>query len=187
MSGVVNQLPALIGVVIGALASFMAGAASERARWRREQSARWDDRRAQAYADYGHAVKNVYVQCMRAAALRTRQTGGDMADYVEALAALSVLTDERTAKWESVLLLGNPQTVAAARTWHRRVWQVERFARGERTDTEQWDALMADVIADRARFYAEARRDLGITSGELPSSGRWDADPISVTPTGLAT
>ncbi|TVY99059.1 hypothetical protein EAS64_42225 [Trebonia kvetii] len=64
---------------------------------------------------------------------------------------------------------------------------LERFARGERTDTEQWDALMADVIADRARFYAEARRDLGITSGQLPSSGRWDADPISVTPTGLAT
>ena len=187
MAGVVQQLPALIGVVVGALASFMAGAASERARWRREQSARWDDRRAQAYADYGYAVKNVYVQSMRVAAMRSRQADGDLADYTEALAALSVLTDERTAKWESVLLLGNPQTVAAARTWHRRVWQVERFARGERTDTEQWDALMTDIMADRARFYAEARRDLGITSGELPSSGRWDADPRSVTPTGVAT
>ena len=187
MSGVVQQLPALIGVAIGALASFLAGAASERARWRREQSARWDDRRAQAYADYGYAVKNVYVQCMRVAALRSGRADGDRTNYTEALGALRVLTDERTAKWESVLLLGNPQTVAAARTWHRRVWQVERFARGERTDTEQWDALMADIMADRARFYAEARRDLGITSGELPSSGRWDADPVPVAPTGLAT
>lgn len=187
MSGIVQQLPALIGVVVGALASFLAGAVGERARWRREQSARWDDRRAQAYADYGYAVKNVYVQCMRVAAMRSKQAGGNQADYEEALTALSELTDERTAKWESVLLLGNPQTVAAARTWHRRVWQVERFARGERTDTEQWDALMADVIADRARFYTEARRDLGITSGELPSSGRWDADPIPVTATGMAT
>jgi hypothetical protein len=187
MSDVAQQLPALIGVVVGALASFMAGAASERARWRREQSARWDDRRAQAYADYGYAVKNVYVQCMRVAAMRRRKAAGERADYAEALAGLSVLTDERTAKWESVLLLGNPQTVAAARAWHRRVWQVERFARGERTDFEQWDALMTDIMADRARFYAEARRDLGITSGELPPSGRWDADPIPVAAAGAPT
>jgi adenylate kinase family enzyme len=177
--------------VIGALASFLAGAASERARWRREQSSRWDDKRAQAYADYGYAVKNVYVQCMRVAAMRSRRADGDLADYDDALAAVRVLTDERTAKWESVLLLGNPRTVAAARTWHRRVWQVERFARGERTDIENWDALMADIMADRARFYAEARRDLGITSGELPSSGRWDADPdagaVPVAPTGMTT
>jgi hypothetical protein len=186
MSGVVQQLPALIGVVVGALASFLAGAASERARWRREHSVRWDDRRAQAYAEYGHAVKNVYVQCMRVAAMRSQRTGGDPVGYAEALAAVSLLTDERAAKWESVLLLGNPRTIAAARTWHRRVWQVERFARGERTDTEQWDALMADVIADRARFYTEARRDLGITSGEIPSSGRWDTDAIPDAPAGVA-
>lgn len=187
MSGVVQQLPALIGVVVGALASFLAGAASERARWRREQSSRWDDRRAQAYAEYAHAVKNVYVQCMRVTAMRGQRAGDDGTAYREAVTGLSVLTDERTAKWEAVLLLGNQQTVAAARTWHRRVWQVERFARGERTDIEQWDTLMADIMADRARFYAEARRDLGISSGELPSSGRWDTDPMTVAPTGMAT
>ena len=187
MSDLVQQLPALIGVVVGALASFLAGAASERARWRREQSARWDDRRAQAYADYAHAVKNVYVQCMRVAAMRGKRADGERAAYEEALAGLSVLTDERTAKWESVLLLGNPRTIAAGRTWHRRVWQVERFARGERTDSEQWDALMADIMADRARFYTEARRDLGITSGEIPSSGRWDTDAIPDAEAGAAT
>jgi hypothetical protein len=65
MSGTGQQLPALIGVVIGALASFLAGAASERTRWRPERSSRWDERRAQAYADYGYAVKNVYVQSTR--------------------------------------------------------------------------------------------------------------------------
>jgi hypothetical protein len=26
---------------------------------------------------------------------------------------------------------------------------MERFARGERTDTDQWDALMEDVVPDR--------------------------------------
>lgn len=129
MSGITQQLPALIGVVVGALASYLAGAASERTRWRRERSARWDERRAQAYADYGYAVKRVYVQCMGIVTMRSQAAGGDRVGYAEALAELGKLTDERTAKWESVLLLGNPETIAAARTWHRRVWQVELFAR----------------------------------------------------------
>jgi hypothetical protein len=180
MSPIIEQLPALIGVIVGALASYLAGAASERARWRREQSARWDEKRAQAYADYGYAVKNVYVQCRRAAELRGDAADGDLAAYQEAIAGLGKLTDERTARWESVLLLGNPETIAAARTWHRRVWQVELFARGERTGVDQWNALREDVNADRARFYAEARRDLGIKSGDLPFGGPWQAEAIAV-------
>lgn len=141
MSGIGQQLPALVGVVIGAGASYLAGAASERTRWRRERSSRWDERRAQAYADYGYAVKNVYVTSTRAAELRQQ---------------------------------GHPDTIAAARTWHRRVWQVERFARGQRTDTGQWDAVHDDINADRDRFYAAARQDLGITTGDVPRSERWE-------------
>ena len=77
MSGIVQQLPALIGVAIGALASYLADALTERTWWRRERFSRWDDRHVQAYADYGHAVKNVYVQCMRADGLRRRRCVGD--------------------------------------------------------------------------------------------------------------
>src|SRR5215469_6127592 len=145
MSGIVVQLPALIGVAIGALASYLAGAAAERTRWRREHSSRWDEKRAQAYADYAYAVKNVYVQCMRAAEIRRQGAGRDVAAYEEALTELSKMTDERTAKWESVLLLGNPETIAAARVWHRGIWQAERFARGERTDEDQWDSVLEDI------------------------------------------
>jgi hypothetical protein len=175
VSAIGQQLPALIGVVIGVLASYLAGAVTERARWRRERSSRWDEKRAQAYAEYGHAIKNVYVQCMRAASIRFRDADGDSADYDEVFAELGRMTDERTAKWESVLLLGNPDTVAAARNWHRRVWQVERFARGERTDMDNWTALLDEIMADRDRFYKAAREDLGIDSGDLPPGGPWEA------------
>lgn len=174
MSGIGQQLPALVGVVIGALASFLAGAASERTRWRRERSSRWDERRAQAYADYGYAVKNVYVTSTRAAELRLGGEEGSAA-YHEALAELGRLKVERTATWESVLLLGHPETIAAARTWHREVWQVERFALGQRTDTGQWDAVHEEINADRGRFYAAARRDLGITTGDIPMGESWEA------------
>jgi hypothetical protein len=177
MSSIMQQLPALIGVVLGAAASYLAGAATERARWRREQSSRWDEKRAQAYSEYGYAVKNVYVQCLRVANSRVRSGRGDPVDYDEALAQLDVLTDERTMKWETVLLLGNPETIAAARTWHRRVWQVELFARGARTDVDEYDNLLQEVIADRTRFYEAARRDLGIMSGAVPVGGPWEPSP----------
>lgn len=175
MSGVTQQLPALIGVIIGASASYLVGAATERARWRREQLSRWDEKRAQAYAEYSHAVKSLYVQSMRIASSRIRSTRNEPMDYDEALANLGKLADERTQRWEMVLLLGNPETITAARTWHRRVWQIEFFARGEHTDAHQYDALQDQVDADRTRFYEAARRDLGISSGEVPGGGRWEA------------
>lgn len=177
MSGITQQLPALVGVVVGAAASYLVGAATERTRWRREQSSRWDDKRAQAYSEYGYAVKNVYVQCLRIANSRMQSGPGESADYEESLAQLGALTDERTAKWETVLLLGSPEAITAARIWHRRVWQVELFARGMRTDIDEYDGVLEAVIADRTRFYEAARCDLGIRSGAVPVGGPWDASP----------
>ena len=162
-----------MGVVIGALGSYLVGSATERARWRREQSSRWDDRRAQAYAEYGYAVKNVYIRCLRLASLRSQEIRGGQSETAEFLSQLSALTAERTAKWELVLLLGDPETIAAARTWHRRIWQVELLARGDTTGLDL-EELVATVNADRERFYAAARRDLGITSGDIPVGGPWE-------------
>jgi hypothetical protein len=170
---VVQPLLALIGVAIGAFGSYLVGSATERVRWRREQSSRWDDRRAQAYAEYGYAVKNVYIQCLRLARLRAEETHVGQAAAPEALSQLGALTAERTAKWELVLLLGDPETIAAARAWHRRIWQVELLARGDITGVGL-EELVAAVNADRACFYTAARHDLGITSGDIPVSGPWE-------------
>jgi hypothetical protein len=43
LANFVQELPVLAGVVVGALASYVAGAAAERTRWHRQQSARWDE------------------------------------------------------------------------------------------------------------------------------------------------
>jgi hypothetical protein len=76
--------------------------------------------------------------------------------------------------------MGNPDTVAAARTWHREVWHLELFARGLRSDNDEWKATMDSVVAARAAFYDAARRDLGI-SGHLPEGGRWEGPtPLGV-------
>ena len=70
MHALLQQLPALVGVVIGALASYLAGAATERARWRRQHAARWDASRMEAYASYALTVKTFILIANRISASR---------------------------------------------------------------------------------------------------------------------
>jgi hypothetical protein len=63
MASLAEQLPALIGVLLGAGATFGATFATDRARWHREQSVRWDVKRADAYAEYAFAVKASHISC----------------------------------------------------------------------------------------------------------------------------
>ena len=172
--GIMASITALIGVIIGALASYLVGSAMERSRWQRQQAARWDEKRAEIYAEYGYSVKNIFDLCKRIAAHRGLETSSEPLDPADGLPELRGLTAERTAKWESVLLLGNPETIAAARAWHRNIWHMEYFARGIVTDNSEWIALLDEVTAARTRFYDAARSDLGITSGQVPPSSRWE-------------
>jgi hypothetical protein len=170
MASFVQQLPALVGVLIGALSTYFVGSAMERSRWERQQSARWDEKRIQAYADYGYALKNEYIACLRVVGYRHGDSRFERIDLDEALTEIRQLSAERTAKWESVLLLGNPQTIAAARTWHEHVWEVELYARGVRSDAARWADLLKEIGIARARFYEAARGDLGIRSGQVAPS-----------------
>ena len=138
--------------------------------------------RAQAYADYGYAVKSVFELCKRLAAYRGLPTRSKSIDPAEALEELGRLATERTAKWESVLLLGNAETIASARVWHRYIWHMELFARGERNDSVEWAALLANVADARTHFYDAARRDLGVGGG-VPMADRWEGPASLVSPT----
>lgn len=57
-------------------------------------------------------------------------------NIADALNDLEHLASERSAKWETVLLLGDPDTVLAARTWQRLIGDMRRFVRDNRTDVE---------------------------------------------------
>lgn len=57
MHAVLQQVPALIGVLVGAFTSYVVAAAGESARWRRTQSVRWDETRLRTYLEYSSAVK----------------------------------------------------------------------------------------------------------------------------------
>lgn len=167
-----QQLPALIGVLVGSLATFTATSVAERSRWRRTQSVRWDDKRLAAYAEYAHAVKKVISIAVRLAAHHGIHQDLDVLAPDEGLPALALAEEERTMKWETILLLGTDRTVIAARAWHDSVFRLQRIASGVDVDSNWADAVGA-VSRARRGFYEAAKADIGITVGDAPESYEW--------------
>jgi hypothetical protein len=169
MSTILQQLPALLGVILGATGSYLITALNERSRWRREKDARWDTHRMQTYAAYGHAVKAVTLLATRAAAQRGIGELVETLPLDEALEKLSDAEANRATQWEHVLLLGDLETIAAARKWHEIAWTMTRFARGQESGQQSWAQAMNDVNDARAAFYRAARTDLGV-AGHPPAT-----------------
>lgn len=166
----VQQLPALLGLGVGALATYGATAFGERARWKRDRLFRWDNERLRVYTDYGDAVKKVFHISARLAAARGFPHLAEPLEPTQA--AIDVLSEAKTDRsraWEAVLLLGDPATVAAARAWHEAAWRVSWYARGRFADPDQWEPTVTDSARAREAFYERARRDLGVGGGAVPT------------------
>lgn len=163
MASLLDQLPALLGVVVGAAGSFVATSLTERARWRRQLDSRWDEERRKAYSEYALAVKSLIQQCGRLATTRgiesSRFTKVDLDDGMGEFLRLSA---DRAVKWEAVLLLGDAATIAAGREWHTIVFKLDKFAQGFESDPDQWSTEYMAAGDARDRFYECARRDLEI-------------------------
>jgi hypothetical protein len=171
LGAVLQQLPALLGVVVGVAATFLLTTFGERVRWRRDQRVRWDAARLDAYVKYGNSVKQVahVASCMASA--RGLPHSSEPVPLDQGQRDLAAATAERTTRWESVLLLGDPEVVAAARAWHQMLWLLEFYARGLLKDREGWVSALLEFEQTRNAFYRAARRDLGV-DGTL-SAATW--------------
>jgi hypothetical protein len=134
---------------------------------------RWDDRRVEAYAAYAQSVKQMIKIAGRIAS--GKGLGGDdepLAPTAKNLELLASAEAERGKYWETVLLLGHSQTVAAGRGWHERAWRLEAYARGLLAgDETDWRAAVSAADDARQTFYEAARVDLGVRGGALPGAG----------------
>ncbi|WP_119293247.1 hypothetical protein [Streptomyces sp. YIM 130001] len=174
MSALIQQLPALLGVVIGALGSYMVVMLGDDARFRREQASRREDRRLAAYSEFARSLRASVSVMFRAAA----QLGSDPHPHPlpleEAAARLGEAAEARDLAWESVLLFGAAEVVEAAREWAVAVAEMEQAMRTEAHDREGWKALVEKQRVGREGFYAAARRDVSLPAGH---SGRWQTRP----------
>ncbi|WP_030568087.1 hypothetical protein [Streptomyces aureocirculatus] len=171
MSEFLSQLPALIGVVIGAMGSYVAVMRGERIRFRRERESRWEERRLAVYSDYARVLKRNVTLTYRIAAHQGNDPHPHPLSAAEAEPLLTEAADARDPAGEALLLLGAAAVVEQAREWVVVVIAMERFLRAGTRDPDAWTALLARQRAARAGYYAAVRDDLGLPPGH---SGRWE-------------
>jgi hypothetical protein len=181
MDAFLQQLPALLGVAVGAAATYIAAVAMERSRWRRQLAVRWDDRRLAAYVDYANALKKALAIAVGLAGQRGLHAGEVSAETYTDL-DLSQAEERRTLAWEAVLMLGSEDVVLAARTWHDCYFRLQRLALGQLG--ENWREAVDAAAVGRRLFYQAARADLGLPPSRRPETfewqfNKWTSQPVT--------
>ncbi|MFD7137087.1 hypothetical protein [Streptomyces sp. NPDC059894] len=174
MSAFLQQLPALIGVVIGALGSYLALVRSDRERFRRERTARWEERRLAVYADYARTLKKSVSLTYRVAAHLGNDPHPHPMSPAEAEPLMAEATQARDPSGEALIMLGSREVVERARVWVTTVMEMERFLREGTHDPRAWQALLERQRAGREGYYAAVRDDLELPPGH---SARWPLPP----------
>ena len=164
------QLITLLGVTVGALASFATTRLVDRSRWQREEALRWDTKRLESYGEFASALREFITIGYRITAGLGLPASAQPLDTTTGLPALATAGGELSVKWEQVLMLGAPSVITAAHEWRNGAMCLEKFALGLRKDAAEFEyaETIQDIRAAQIRFYSAVRADLGITSGEIP-------------------
>jgi hypothetical protein len=170
MGNFLNQLPAIFGVIVGSLGTLLVTSFTERARWSRDQAVRWDARRLDAYVTYAATVKEIHSIALRIAAPYRPHSQAWPIDRGQGLELLAEANAQRTKAWEALLLLGDEDTVTAARAWQDAVWVEQRLCSSNSIDVMKWQSAVEAVDQARDRFYLVARKNLSVYSGSVTQS-----------------
>jgi hypothetical protein len=170
MGNFLNQLPAILGVLVGALGTLLVTSLTDRARWRRDQAVRWDTRRLDAYVAYAATVKEIHALALRVSAPYRRYSKSRPIDREQGLELLAEANARRTKAWEAMLLLGDEITVTAARAWQDAVGAEENLCSGDSIDETEWQSAVEAVDQARDLFYLAARESLGVHGGSVAQS-----------------
>jgi hypothetical protein len=165
-----NQLPAIIGVIVGALGTLLVTSWIDKARWKRDQAVRWDMRRLDAYVAYAATVKEIHALALRISAANRRYSRSWLIAREQGMELLTEANDRRTQAWEAMLLLGDAVTVTAARAWQDAVNVEQRLCGGSPIDEAEWQSTVEAVDRSRDLFYLAARESLGVLGGSVAQS-----------------
>ncbi|XVV08286.1 hypothetical protein ACQP2X_25920 [Actinoplanes sp. CA-131856] len=184
MDAIFDQLPAMIGVLVGSVATFLGTSAVGRAQWRRERQARWTTMQLAAYTEHAHAVKKM---TDLARAVAAHQGWDDLADPLApeiGVPRLVAAELDRSAKWETVLLVGDPAVVEAGQKWKECVWRLEWFARGRLSGHADWAEALTATGDAKHEYYNVVRQSIGTPGGDLNRVGRapWIDKELSPAP-----
>ncbi|MEU1746613.1 hypothetical protein ACWD8I_03625 [Micromonospora arida] len=166
-----GQIPTIVGVLIGSIATYLATSATSKVQWRRETQARWTQMQISAYTDHAHALKNMTDLARRIAAYGDIDGVADPLSPDVGLPQLSAAEQDRSAKWESVLMVGDPAVIEAGQKWKQCVWRLEWLARSRSDVGLDWASALSQVGDAKHGFYQAVRRSIGTPGGSLRRFG----------------
>ncbi|MEU8264074.1 hypothetical protein AB0C02_26055 [Micromonospora sp. NPDC048999] len=167
VASLLAQVPALVGVLVGTVGTMVATTVGERARWRRGQTVRWDERRLDAYVDFTRAVKEIHAVATQMLGDHRPGARRPSLDRDEGLARLDEADVRHTLTWEAMLLLGDEGTVRAASEWRDAVRDIEGAARALPSPPIGLPELIRRADQGRDDFYRAARGSLGVRGGPV--------------------
>ncbi|MFJ7305262.1 hypothetical protein [Streptomyces sp. NPDC099088] len=168
------QISALIGVLVGAAASYAVTALAERTRWKRQTEARWDERRLIAYADYAQAIKTIVTLAHRLAAHRGLNPDAKPLAPTDAnLALLDEAEERRSSCLEGVRLLTDSDTLTAVRNLNHCVWHLVALSGSTNSMPQDWENAFSAYRRGRDEYHRHARRSLGITGVAVSHDQIW--------------
>lgn len=170
-----SQILPLVGVALGAVASLVVSGVNDRARGRREQAERWNERRLNTYAEYSHVVKELTHRYQRVAIARGLTTGLHPLEFTpEVSTELTSLEVRRAALAEGLWLFGETRTNTAAVRMTQCLWHLEWLARGElEADGRNWELAYKEFKNARQAYVQEVRTALGIEGPSTSPSEVW--------------
>ncbi|MEU7433216.1 hypothetical protein AB0B07_20670 [Streptomyces sioyaensis] len=150
----ISQIVTLVGVLVGALTSYLSVSVAERAKHRRSMATRWDERKLNAYIEYATCVKEV-----ADVAKRSRQVDEGSDAHKEFIATMEDGERRRSALFEALVLLAAPPTIEAAHEINVALW--EGLAQARRHDPPS-GVIFGDFHKLMNTYHERAREDLGI-------------------------
>ncbi|MFJ6790358.1 hypothetical protein [Streptomyces angustmyceticus] len=159
----ISQLVTLLGVLVGALTSYLSTTVAERARHRRMLETRWDERKLNVYVEYAAVVK----EAGRAAGRARKEQDQELRQ--QALAEMEDAEKRRSLVFESMALLADPSAFAAAHEVNRVLWQWLRVARDPDCATVPTGTALIEALNT---LHERARRDLGVTGAHPDGAER---------------
>ncbi|MBS2962091.1 hypothetical protein KGA66_03460 [Actinocrinis puniceicyclus] len=161
-----TQLVTIVGVLVGALSTYVASYLVERGKDRRGLALRWDERKLDTYVSYVAHVRDVIYA---AVLLFESREGLRTIDKTIDQLTLGLIDAERSRAllFEQLVLLGGAEVVDAGHELNRAVLAIDWRAR-ELTDEDLpgWRALHVRAFQLINEFHNAARSDLGVR-GEL--------------------
>lgn len=152
-----TQIITLIGVLFGALTSYLATTAAERSRFRRSMATRWDERKLNAYVEYVSCVKSLARHSRLA--IQARRDGQDPTQHLTDMDAAEA---QRSTLFEQIVLLGSDDAATAAGVVNRRVWDLVEATHGsvgEDISAPSRGSLVVDALNV---MHRAARADLAL-------------------------